>query len=58
MIADRIAEAEGKADNHRLTREEVENIIAAVWKQMFELSDEHAKRRQGAFAAIAARLVP
>lgn len=58
MIADRMGEAEEKALNHRLTREEVENIVAAVWKQMFGLSDERARQRQEAFAAVAARLVP
>jgi hypothetical protein len=30
MIADRIGEAEEKAPNRRLTREEVENIIAGL----------------------------
>ena len=58
MIADRIGEAEQKALSHRLTWAEVENIIASVWKEMFELSDEDARLRQGAFAAIATRVVP
>jgi cell division ATPase FtsA len=57
MIANRISEAEEKAPEHRLTREEVENIIASVWKEMFELSDEDVKQRQAPFAAIAAQLV-
>jgi hypothetical protein len=58
MIADRIGEAESKAVKQTLTREEVENIIASVWGQMFGMSDERAGYRQRAFAAIAVRLVP
>ena len=58
LIADRIGEAEGSAPNYKITREEVENIVAAVWKQMFGLSDERVRERQGALAAVAARPVP
>lgn len=57
MIADRVGEAEQKT-NDKITPEEVEHIVAAVWKEMFGLSDEHARQRKHAFAAIAARLVP
>jgi hypothetical protein len=57
MIADRVGEAEEKT-NDKITREEVEDIVATVWKEMFGLSDEHARRRKDAFVAIAARLVP
>ena len=56
MIADRVGEAEQKTN--KITREEVENLGATVWKEMFGLSDEHARRRKDAFVAIAARLVP
>jgi hypothetical protein len=58
MIADRIGEAEGNGPNYKITREEVENIVAAVWQEMFGLSDDSVGDRQGAFAAVAARLVP
>ncbi|MGA2856369.1 MAG: hypothetical protein ABSE40_05840 [Candidatus Sulfotelmatobacter sp.] len=58
MIADRIGEAEENTPNHRIAREEVEHIVAAVWTEMFDLSDEDARKRQEAFASIAARLVP
>jgi len=57
MIADRVGEAEERT-SEKISREEVENIVAAVWKEMFGLSDEHARRRKDAFAAVAARLVP
>jgi len=57
MIADRVGEAEKKTTD-KITREEVENIVATVWKEMFGLSDVLAQRRKDAFAAIAARLVP
>ncbi len=56
MIADRLGVAEENAPNHRLTREEVENIVATVWKEMFGLSDERVRQRQDAFSAIATRL--
>jgi hypothetical protein len=55
MIADRIGEAEMKAS---VTRQDVESIVASVWKEMFELSDEDMRLRRDAFATIAARLVP
>jgi hypothetical protein len=57
MIADRVGEAEERSSD-KITREEVENIVAAVWKEMFGLSDEHALPRRDAFAAIAARIAP
>jgi hypothetical protein len=56
-IADRIGEAE-EGTSDKITRKVVENIVAVVWKEMFGLSDERARQRQGAFAAIAVRLVP
>ena len=58
MIADRIGDADGISTDHKVTRDEVENIIAGVWIEMFGLSDEDSRRRKNAFAAIAARLVP
>jgi len=58
MLADRIGEAEEKSPDHKITREEVENIIATVWMETFGLCDEDFRRRKKAFAAVAARLVP
>jgi len=40
MIVDRVGEAESNAPSHKITREEVEVIISAVWKDMFGLSSE------------------
>lgn len=57
MIADRVGEVEERS-SEKITREEVEEIVAAVWKKRFGLSDAHVQRRRDAFAAIAARLVP
>ncbi len=56
MIADRIGETEERG-GEKITREEVEKIVAAVWKEMFELSDEDAGRRKEAYSAVASRLV-
>ena len=56
MIADRIGETEERS-GEKITREEVEKIVAAVWKEMFELSDEDAGRRKEAYSAVASRLV-
>ena len=57
MIADRFGEAEMRS-GAKITREEAENIVAAVWMEMFSLSDGDAGRRKEAFSAIASRLVP
>ena len=57
MIADRVGEAEERTSD-KITPKEVENIVAAVWMEMFGLSDERARQKQDAFAAIAARLAP
>jgi hypothetical protein len=56
MIAERIGETEERG-GEKITREEVEKIVAAVWKEMFELSDEDAGRRKEAYSAVASRLV-
>jgi hypothetical protein len=58
MIADRVDDAERRTPDHKIAREEVETIVAAVWAEMFGLSDEDSRRRKDAFAAIATRLVP
>jgi hypothetical protein len=57
MIADRVGEAEQRS-GEKITREEIERIVAVVWKEMFSLSDEDAGRRKEAFSTIASRLVP
>ena len=57
MIADRVGDAERRS-SERIRREEVEKIVAAVWREMFSLSDEDARRRKEAFSAVASRLVP
>ena len=54
MIADRVGAAEKRGI---ITKEEVENVIASVWKEMFELSDEEVRHRGESFAKVAARLV-
>ncbi len=58
MIADRIGEAEQRACDGKITREEAASIVAAVWKEMFALSDDQLLLRREAFDSIAARLVP
>jgi cell division ATPase FtsA len=58
MIVDRVGEAESNAPSHRITKEEVEAIIRAVWKEMFGLSEDQLRQRHEAFQSIAARLAP
>jgi cell division ATPase FtsA len=58
MIVDRAGEAESEAPSHRITKEEVEAIVTAVWKEMFGLSEDQLRQRREAFQSIAARLAP
>jgi cell division ATPase FtsA len=58
MIIDRVGEAESNTPSHRITKEEVEAIIRAVWKEMFGLSEDQLRQRCEAFQSIAARLAP
>jgi cell division ATPase FtsA len=58
MIVDHVGEAESKAPIHKITKEEVEAIISAVWKEMFGLSEDQLRQRHEAFQSIAARLAP
>jgi hypothetical protein len=56
MIVSRLREAESNAPSHRVTREEVESIISAVWKETFGLSEDQLHRRHNAFRSVVARL--
>jgi len=55
MIADRVVEHQ--ASGGEIATEEVASIIAGVWKEMFELSDDELLLRREAFHSIAARLI-
>jgi hypothetical protein len=55
MIADRVGAAEHQASGGKVAKEEFASIIAGVWKEMFELSDDQLLLRQEALDAIAAR---
>jgi hypothetical protein len=55
LIADRVAEHQ--ASGREVAKEEVASIIAEVWKEMFELSDDELLLRREAFQSVAARLI-
>jgi cell division ATPase FtsA len=57
-IVNRAGEAESNAPSHKITKEEVEAIISAVWKEIFGLSEDQPRQRYEAFQSIPARLAP
>ena len=46
MIADQIGEAEQRASNGKISREEAACIVGAVWKKMFGRSDHQLTLRR------------
>jgi hypothetical protein len=56
MIVNRVGEAESNAPTHKVTREEIEAIISAVWEEMFGRSEEQRRQGREPFQSIATRL--
>ena len=56
MTTDRVGEAERGSSNRRVSKDQVISIVASVWKEMFDLSDEELIQRHGTVESIAARI--
>jgi hypothetical protein len=57
LICEAIAKQESAARSGRITRIEAKQIVASVWKQMFDLTDHQMQERNHALSAIADRVL-
>jgi cell division ATPase FtsA len=52
MIVNRVGEAESHVPGHKITKEEIEAIIYAVWREMFGLSEDQLRQRRRSFQSV------
>lgn len=57
LICDAITRKESASRNGRITRIEAKQIVASVWKDLFDLSDRQMQERNQALSAIADRVL-